>query len=49
MFVVISYNWRKLIYYKVLNSVGKITTEIYIKDILPQIADGLRDRGIALI
>lgn len=47
-FVVISWNWRKIIPYKVPNKVGKITTKVYIEDILPAMVDELKERGLAL-
>lgn len=34
VFVVISYNYRKILTYKVLNDVGKMTTKCYIEHIL---------------
>jgi len=48
VFVVIGYNWRKIIIYKVLNRVGKMTTEVYTKVILPQLIDKLTDQGLTL-
>lgn len=41
VFVIIGYNWRKVIPYEVPNTVGKITTEVYTGVILPQICDEL--------
>ena len=46
--MVIGYNWRKVIPYKVPNSVGKIITEVYIKAILPSICNKLLDQGLTL-
>ena len=46
--VIIGYNWRKVIPYKVPNSVGKMTTEVYIQHILPSIRDELLDQGLTL-
>ena len=46
--VAIGYNWRKVIPYKVPNSVGKMTIEVYIKAILPSIRDELLDQGLTL-
>jgi hypothetical protein len=48
VFVIIGYNWRKIIIYKVLNRVRKITTEVYTKVILPQLIDELKDQGLTL-
>ena len=46
--VIIGYNWRKVIPYKVPNSVGKMTTEVYIQHVLPSIRDELLDQGLTL-
>jgi hypothetical protein len=35
VFVVIGYNWRKIIPYEVPNSVGKMTTKVYTTVVLP--------------
>jgi transposase InsO family protein len=44
---IIGYDYRKTIRYKVDNDVGKMTKEIYTRDILPHVLD-LKDRGITL-
>ena len=48
VFVVISYNYRKIVPYKVPNNVGKITTKVYTEVILPAILNDLLDRGLTL-
>ena len=48
VFVAIRYNWRKIILYEVDNGVGKMTTQVYLRDILPQLIDELKDRGLTL-
>jgi hypothetical protein len=39
IFVVIRYNYRKIIPYKMPNTIGKMTTKVYTKDILPQLLE----------
>jgi hypothetical protein len=46
--VVIGYNWQKVIPYEVPNSVGKMTTEVYTKVVLPSLQDKLLDQGLTL-
>lgn len=48
VFVVIGYDYRKILTYKVPNSVGKMTTEVYLRDILPQLTDELKEHGLTL-
>ena len=48
IFVVIGYNWRKIIPYDVPNDVGKMTTKVYTEVILPQLLDELQDQGLTL-
>jgi hypothetical protein len=47
-FVVIGWNWRKVIPYKVLNAVGKMTTKVYIEEVLPKVINELKERGLTL-
>jgi hypothetical protein len=47
-FVVISWNWRKVILYEVPNSVGKMTTKVYTEVILPGLIDELKEQGLTL-
>jgi DDE superfamily endonuclease len=49
VFVVIGYNYRRMIPYIVPNRVGKMTTEIYTEHILPTILPDLQKRGLTLI
>jgi len=46
--VVIGYNWRKIIPYKVPNGVGKMTTKVYIEVVLPLLKEELQDQGLTL-
>lgn len=47
-FVVFGYNYRKLIWYNAGNKNGKMSTECYLRDILPYLRDDLRDNGYTL-
>jgi hypothetical protein len=47
-FVVIGWNWRKIISYEVPNKVGKMTTKVYIEVIFLAIVDELKERGLTL-
>ncbi|TVY57689.1 hypothetical protein LCER1_G002685 [Lachnellula cervina] len=49
VFVVIGYNYRKIIPYKVSNSVGKMTTKVYIEQILPLLLADFQRLGLTLI
>ena len=44
--VVIGYNWRKIMSYKVPNDVGKMTTKVYTTVVLPLLRDELLDQGL---
>ena len=46
--IVIGYNWRKIIPYKVPNNVGKMTTKVYTTMVLPLLRDELLDQGLTL-
>lgn len=48
VFVVIRFNYRKIIPYNAGNSVGKMNTDCYIKDLLPQLLDDFKDLGLTL-
>ena len=48
-FVVIGLDYRKIIPYKVPNGVGKMTTEVYTKHILPQLAPEPIAKGLTLV
>jgi hypothetical protein len=48
VFVVIGYNWRKIIPYQVPNEIRKMTIKVYIETILLQLLDKLRDQGLTL-
>jgi hypothetical protein len=48
VFVVIGYNYRKIIRYTVPNSVGKMTTKVYTEDILPALLKDFQDQGLTL-
>jgi hypothetical protein len=48
VFVVIGYDWCKIIPYEVPNAVGKMTTQVYTTVILPLLRDELLDRGLWL-
>lgn len=48
VFVVIGYNYRKIIQYTVPNSVGKMTTKVYTEDILPALLKDFQDQGLTL-
>jgi hypothetical protein len=41
-------NYKRHVWYKVPNNVGKTTTKVYTKHILPMIKDDLLDRGLTL-
>lgn len=48
LFVVIGYNYRKVVEYNVPNSVGKMTTKAYTEQVLPEIMSDLKEKGLAL-
>jgi hypothetical protein len=48
VFVVIGWNYRKLVPYKVPNKVGKMTTKVYTEHILPAIKEDLEEQGLIL-
>lgn len=48
VFVVIGYNYRKIIPYTVSNKVGKMTTKVYIEQVLPQLVPELLAKGLTL-
>ena len=48
VFVVIGYDYRKIVPYEVSNKVGKMTTKVYTEVILPAILDDLLNRGLNL-
>jgi hypothetical protein len=48
VFVVIGFNWQKIILYKVPNSVGKMTTKVYTTMILPALRKELLDQVLTL-
>jgi hypothetical protein len=48
IFVVIEYTYRKTIPYKIPNIIGKMTTKIYTKNILPQLMEDFQDQGLIL-
>jgi hypothetical protein len=48
VFVIIGHDYRKIIPYKVLNSVSKMTIKVYIKEVLPACIQDLKDRGLTL-
>jgi hypothetical protein len=48
IFVVMGYNYRKYVTYTVLNKVGKMTSDVYITRVLPEIKEDLTSRGLTL-
>jgi hypothetical protein len=48
IFVVIGYNYRKVLAYTVPNEVGKMTTKVYTESILPQLVQDLQSQGLTL-
>jgi hypothetical protein len=48
VFVVIGYNYRKIVTYEVPNKVGKMNTKVYTEHILPQTLEDLKERGLTL-
>lgn len=48
VFIVIGYNYRKMVIYQVPSNVGKMTSKVYINDILPRIAPELIAKGLTL-
>jgi hypothetical protein len=48
VYVILGLGYRKIIPYKLSNRVGKITTEVYTKHILPQLINDLKSRGLTL-
>lgn len=49
VFVVVGMNYRRMVSYEVPNGVGKMTTEVYTKHILPSITPELIDQGLTLV
>jgi len=49
VFVIISYNYKRMVVYKVPNGVGKITREVYTKHIFPTITPELIKMGPTLV
>jgi hypothetical protein len=49
IFVVIGYNYRKMVLYEVPNNVGKMTSKVYTEVILSTIKDDLLSQGLTLI
>jgi hypothetical protein len=48
VFVIIGFNFRRLIPYKVPNEVGKMTTKVYTSHILPLVKEDLEREGLTL-
>jgi len=48
VFVVIGYNYKKILTYEVPNGVGKMTTKVYTEAILPQLLDDFQAQGFTL-
>ncbi|KIN01395.1 hypothetical protein OIDMADRAFT_145468 [Oidiodendron maius Zn] len=48
IFVIIGWDYRKIIPYKVPNKVGKMTSKVYTEEILPSILQDLKDQGLTL-
>jgi len=48
VFVVIGYNWRKIIPYEVPNKVGKMTIKVYTEVILLGLLEELKEQGLTL-
>jgi hypothetical protein len=48
VFVIIGWNYRRVIPYKVPNKVGKMTTKAYTEEVLPACLQDLKDRGLTL-
>ena len=48
VYVVLGLGYRKIIPYKVNNEVGKMTTKVYTEEVLPQLVDDLKSRGLTL-
>jgi hypothetical protein len=48
VFVIIGFNYRKLIPYEVPNSIGKMTIAVYTQVILPTIREDLEREGLTL-
>lgn len=49
IFVVISYDYKKIVPYVVDNNVGKMNSKVYTEHILPSIRQELSDRGLTLV
>ena len=49
VFVVIGYNYRKILTYEVPNDIGKMTTKCYTEHILPQIAKELKIEALRFV
>ena len=48
VYVILGKNYRKIIPYTVPNGVGKMTTKVYTKQILPQLLDDFKSKGMTL-
>ena len=48
IFVIIGFDYKKLVMYEVLNKVGKMTTDVYIKHVLLMILDDFCLKGLTL-
>jgi hypothetical protein len=48
VYVVLGRDFRKIIPYEVNNGVGKMTTKVYTEQILPQLENDLKSRGLTL-
>jgi hypothetical protein len=48
IFAIIGFDYKKLVMYEVPNKVGKMTTDVYIKHVLPTILDDFRSKGLTL-
>jgi hypothetical protein len=48
VFVIIGWDYRRIIPYEVPNKVGKMTSKVYTEVILPSILQDLKDRGLTL-
>ena len=48
VFVIIGWDYRRIIPYKVPNKIGKMTSKVYIEEILPSLLQDLKDQGLTL-
>ena len=48
IFVIIRWDYRRIILYKVPNKVGKMTSNVYTEEILPSLLHNLKDQGLTL-